>query len=226
MVIGIIGYGKMGKKIEEISVDWGHTVGMKINSKNTKDLNKSSISEIDVAIEFSQPQHAFKNISLCLENNVPVVSGTTGWLNHMKQIQLFCKKNNGTFFYAENFSIGVNILLKTTELLTQLTKSRNYKIELTETHHKSKKDAPSGTALMIQNMINNLNNKQKTPIVSKRIGNVIGEHNLEYLSKEDSISLKHTAHNRDGFAKGAILAAEYIRDKTGVFTMQDLINKI
>ena len=224
MIIGIIGYGKMGKKIEQISITRGHNVEFKINSQNTDKLNKNIISKVDVAIEFSGPQHAFENIAFCLENNIPVVSGTTGWLDQMQDIQLICKKNNGTLFYAENFSVGLNIFLKTTRLLTSLTQFGNYNIQLIETHHTTKKDIPSGTALMLQKEIHDLNHQKKIRVLSKRIGNVIGEHILEYSSTEDTITFKHAAHNRDGFAKGAILAAEFIKNKKGVFSMNDLIN--
>tara|TARA_Y100000766_G_scaffold276323_1_gene280353 strand:- start:532 stop:1212 length:681 start_codon:yes stop_codon:yes gene_type:complete len=226
MIIGIIGYGKMGKKIELISIKRGHSIGFKINSKNTNQLNENFISKVDVAIEFSAPKYAFHNISFCLRNNIPIVSGTTGWLTQMEEIQLICKKNKGTLFYSENFSVGLNIFLTTTKLLTRLTKGENYNIQLTETHHKSKKDAPSGTALMIQKKINNLNTQKKVPIFSKRIGNIIGEHHLKYTSQDDIITLKHSANNRDGFAKGAILAAEFIKDKIGLFSMKDLINTL
>ena len=224
MIIGIIGYGKMGKKIEKISITRGHKIEFKINSQNTDKLNKNSISKVDVVIEFSEPQHAFKNIAFCLKNNTPVVSGTTGWLDQMKDIQLICEKNNGTLFYAENFSIGLNIFLKTTKLLTSLTQFENYDIKLTETHHTTKKDTPSGTALMLQREINDLNHQKKIRILSKRIGNVIGEHILEYSCPEDTITFKHAANNRDGFAKGAILAAEFVKNKKGLFSMNDLIN--
>lgn len=225
MIIGIIGYGKMGKKIEELSLMNKHQIGFKLNSQNSNLLNIQNINKIDVAIEFSNPNQAAKNIAFCLENNTPIVSGTTGWLHQMPYIKNMCHEKKGSFFYAENFSLSVNLFLKTIEHLSKYVKSAEYDINITETHHKTKKDTPSGTALLIQKkIIHNIQTQLDISINSKRIGNIHGEHTVQYKNENDIIEISHKANNRNSFAKGAILAAEFIQHKKGVFSMEDLIN--
>ena len=224
MKIGIIGYGKMGKAIEKMALYHGHVIILKINSKNTHELNTKTLSEIDIAIEFSTPTSAFKNISFCLMNNTPVISGTTGWIEKIDEIRILCEQQKGAFLYAENFSIGMNIFFQLNNYLAQLMIATDYKLQIEETHHASKKDTPSGTAIKIQSDLNKSFKKDDIiPIKSNRIGNIRGEHAVEYFSEFDSIHIKHTAHNREGFAKGVILATEFLKNKTGVFSMRDVI---
>ena len=224
MKIGIIGYGKMGKTIEKAALYHGHVIMFKINSKNKHELNPKTLSKIDIAIEFSTPSSAFENISFCLMNNTPVVSGTTGWLEKLDEIRILCKKQKGAFLYAENFSIGMNIFFQLNSYLAQLMAKKDYQTCIEETHHTSKKDTPSGTAIKIQIDLNKSLQKHDTiPIKSNRIGNIKGEHEIKYFSKSDSINIKHTANNREGFAKGVILATEFLKNKTGVFSMRDVI---
>ena len=224
MKIGIIGYGKMGKAIEKMALYHGHVIILKINSKNTHELNTKTLSEIDIAIEFSTPTSAFKNISFCLMNNTPVISGTTGWIEKIDEIRILCEQQKGAFLYAENFSIGMNIFFQLNNYLAQLMVPKNYKLQIEETHHASKKDTPSGTAIKIQSDLNKSFKKDDIiPIKSNRIGNIRGEHAVEYFSEFDSIHIKHTAHNRKGFAKGVILATEFLENKTGIFSMRDVI---
>ena len=224
MKIGIIGYGKMGKAIEKMALYHGHVIILKINSKNTHELNTKTLSDIDIAIEFSTPTSAFKNISFCLMNNTPVISGTTGWIEKIDEIRILCEQQKGAFLYAENFSIGMNIFFQLNNYLAQLMIATDYKLQIEETHHASKKDTPSGTAIKIQSDLNKSFKKDDIiPIKSNRIGNIRGEHAVEYFSEFDSIHIKHTAHNREGFAKGVILATEFLKNKTGVFSMRDVI---
>jgi len=224
MKIGILGYGKMGHELETAAIEKGHTIGLRINSKNTNLLTRKNIANIDVAIEFSNPKSAFHNVSFCINNHIPVVSGTTGWLHDLEKAKQLCIKRNSAFLYSENFSLGVNIFLKTTEYMAKIIKGKDYQINIVETHHKTKKDAPSGTAILIQDKISAEIKNKPINIKSNRVGDVKGEHLIKYSSAIDSIQLSHTAHNRIGFAKGAILAAEFIKNKTGVFSMEDIIN--
>ena len=224
MRIGIIGYGKMGKAIEKVALEHGHIIVFKINSKNTHELNSKSVSKIDIAIEFSTPNSAFDNISFCLMNNTPIISGTTGWMEKIEKIHILCKEQKGAFLYAENFSIGMNIFFELNKYLAELMDLKDYDLQITETHHTSKKDTPSGTAIKIQSDLKkSLKKNRHITIKSHRIGDVKGEHEVEYLSKSESIHIKHTAHNRKGFAKGVILATEFLKNKTGVFSMRDII---
>lgn len=224
MKIGIIGYGKMGREIEQSALENGHIIVFKINSKNTHKLTTEILSEIDIAIEFSTPKSAFENICFCLTNNTPVICGTTGWIDKIDEIHILCKQKKGAFLYAENFSIGMNIFFQLNKYLAQLIGSKEYDLRVTETHHTSKKDAPSGTAIKIQSDLNKILKKNDNiQIKSNRIGNIKGEHEVEYFSKYDSIYIKHTAHNRKGFAKGVILATEFLKNKTGIFSMRDVI---
>jgi len=231
MKIALLGYGRMGKEIEKIALQRGHEIVIKSNSNSTY-----TITDADVAIDFSIPTSAVQNISTCIKNQVPVISGTTGWLENYDDIVDLCKKKNGTFLYASNFSIGVNIFF---ELNKQLAKMMNtlddYNISLEEIHHTKKLDAPSGTAITLaEGIIENSsksrwnsdgeNASKSIPIASKRIGDTPGTHIVNYTSEVDTIEIKHTAHNRKGFALGAVVAAEWISNKKGIFTMNDVLN--
>ncbi len=227
MNIGIIGFGKMGSEIEKIAIQKNHNIIFKINSQNHQDLNRDNLSKIDVAIEFSTPETAFNNIKFCLKQKIPVVSGTTGWTNKLQEIQNITKQHNTAFLYSENFSLGVNYFFKINQLLAKLTKQTNYKIHIEETHHITKKDQPSGTAIKLKNDIKkNYKSNIIEPIKSYRKDEVKGEHLIRYSSEIDTIEMKHIAHSRIGFAKGVILASEFIQNKTGIFYMEDVLNHL
>lgn len=231
MNIALLGYGKMGKTIEELAINRGHNIVLKVGSNS----NKIDFESVDVAIDFSIPSAAFINIKTCIEQGIPVISGTTGWLDMYDTIVELCKNNNGTFLYASNFSLGVNIFFELNRTLSQLIANRpEYKVAIEEIHHTEKIDAPSGTAISLaEDIISNSSYNNwtlETPseseigIVAKRIENVPGTHNIKYNSEIDTIEIKHTAHSRKGFALGAIIAAEWIADKKGVYTMRDVLN--
>lgn len=232
MNIALLGYGRMGQTIEKIAIKRGHSIVLKID-KDDKDYD---ITKADVAIDFSIPSVAFDNISNCLNNNVPVVSGTTGWLEHYNKAISLCKKNNGAFIYASNFSLGVNIFFELNKTLAKMMSNLSeYNVSMEEIHHTKKLDAPSGTAITLaEGVINNNTNydtwklderAEKTiPIVAKRIEDVPGTHTVNYQSEVDTISIEHIAHNRQGFALGAVVAAEWLVGKTGVFSMNDVLN--
>ncbi len=235
MNIAIIGYGKMGKEIEKIALERKHNIKLIIDINNKHDLNTDNLKNIDVAIEFSTPDTAVSNFYKCFDNNIPVVSGTTGWLNKYNDIVNYCKQNNKTFFYASNFSIGVNILFEINLHLAKImSKFDNYEVLIEETHHIYKLDKPSGTAISLAKQILEKNktkkgwelettNKELLNIKSYREGEVPGIHKVIYQSDIDKLELKHSAFSRKGFALGAILAAEFIKNKHGVFNMQDLL---
>lgn len=236
MKVLILGYGKMGKAIEEIAEERGHSISHKININNTQALKFIDSTDIDVAIEFSQPDAAFDNISYCLSNHIPVVSGTTGWLDRKAEIDELCRKYDGTFFYASNFSLGVNLFFRINEILAQMMEQHPiYQTKITEIHHTDKLDAPSGTAITLaEGLIDNLSSKKQwlnepsekddvVPIISKREPDVPGTHVVEYFSDIDEIEIKHTAKSRTGFALGAVLVAEWIKDKKGVLSMKDFM---
>ena len=231
MNIALFGYGKMGKMIAQIAKDRGHHISAKIDV-DTTDID---YTKMDVAIDFSMPSAAFDNIKQCIANNVPVISGTTGWLKDYDNAVAFCNKKKGAFIYASNFSLGVNIFFEMNAYLAKMMQHLDqYKIRMEETHHTQKLDAPSGTAITLAEGI--LANSKYTNwsldqggedeivITSKRINDVPGIHLVEYNSAVDSIEIKHTAHNREGFALGAVIAAEWIIGKTGIFTMRDVLN--
>lgn len=233
MKIALLGYGKMGKAIEQIALNRGHEIVLKIN-KSSRDYN---IREADVAIDFSIPDAAVSNISHCLNNDVPVISGTTGWLNDYDDIAQLCKEQDGAFIYASNFSLGVNLFFELNNYLAKLMQPQTqYNASIEEIHHTQKLDAPSGTAItlakgIIDNSIakdwhldNSTQNPESISIEAKRIENVPGTHIIKYDSNIDSIHISHTAHNREGFALGAVVAAEWIIGKTGIFTMKDVLN--
>ncbi|WP_185872821.1 4-hydroxy-tetrahydrodipicolinate reductase [Blattabacterium cuenoti] len=238
MNIAIIGYGKMGKYIEKIATNRNHKISF--CSDHTPNLSSISLKKIDVAIEFSTPNSALDNIKICIENNIPIVCGTTGWLDNINLIKDVClKQNSFAFLYSSNFSIGMNLFYIINQKLSKLlykTKYQDYNIEIDEIHHKNKKDIPSGTALQLAEIIidNNLkkdwtlehstNDKDNIYIRSKRLGNEIGMHKIKYISKIDDIEIMHKAHSRYGFAFGAVIAAEWIQNKNGFFSMQDVLS--
>ena len=231
MKIALFGYGKMGRTIEKIALQKGHEIVLKVD-ENTESFD---ITLADVAIDFSIPSVAYSNISTCLKNNVPVVSGTTGWLDKFEEATNLCKKNKGGFIYASNFSLGVNIFFELNEYLAKMMGNLSqYDISMEEIHHTQKLDAPSGTAITLaEDIIKHTNknswaldvtnNNTEIPIVAKRIPEVPGTHTVEYKSEVDTIEIKHTAHNRGGFALGALTAAEWLVGKHGVFTMKDVL---
>lgn len=231
MNIALLGYGKMGKTIEGIAKERGHEIVLIVD----KDDTSYNFEGVDVAIDFSLPTAAVGNITDCLTHNVPIVSGTTGWLDHYNDMVELCKTHNGSFLYASNFSVGVNIFFEINRRLAQLTNGLNeYTPSIEEIHHTQKLDAPSGTAISLaEGIIENSNYKNWTMnepreneinIVAKRIDDVPGTHTIRHKSEVDTIDIKHTAHSRKGFALGAVIAAEYIFDKKGVFTMKDVLN--
>jgi len=235
MKIALIGYGKMGKAIEEIALQKGHTICLTIDLYNLEDLTKENLQKADVAIEFTSPENAANNILQCFDAGVPVVCGTTGWLNNLSKVKEICIEQNGSFLYASNFSIGVNIFFELNKKLAELMSKQNYNITIEETHHTQKKDAPSGTAITIAEQIikelshkkqwvnQESNNAEDLSIISHRIDPAAGTHAVKYSSDVDNIEIIHTAHNRKGFANGAVLAAEFIRGKKGIFSMKDVL---
>jgi 4-hydroxy-tetrahydrodipicolinate reductase len=232
MKIALLGYGKMGQVIERIALERGHEIVLKKNKSNSYE----GLSDADVAIDFSIPSAAVSNISNCFHANVPVISGTTGWLEHYDEMLALCKEKNGAFIYGSNFSLGVNIFFELNEYLAKImSKFDSYTVEMEEIHHTQKLDAPSGTAISLaKGVIENsskytewtLENPESNQIhiEAKRIGTVPGTHTVTYNSSVDAIEIKHTAHNREGFALGAVIAAEWIIGKQGIFTMKDVLN--
>lgn len=233
MKIILIGYGKMGKAIEKLAVERGHTISAKIDVSNQQDL---LLAEGDVAIEFSQPDAAFNNIAMCLKRQIPVVCGTTGWLDKRAEIEQICFEHEGAFFYASNYSIGVNILFRLNEYLARMMNQfPQFDVSIDEVHHTEKKDKPSGTAISIaEGVIEYLDRKKKwvldenpdtdsLVINSFRIADVPGTHVLKYSSGIEDIEVKHTAHSREGFARGALSVAEWIPGKRGVLSMDDFL---
>lgn len=238
MKILLLGYGKMGKTIEKIALDKGHSIVGKIDIQNRADMDLLGASDVDVAIEFSSPESAFENIKYCLQKGWPVVSGTTGWLEHRPEIEALCKEKGGAFFYASNYSIGVNLFFKLNRQLAKLMHGQGYKTSMTEIHHIHKLDAPSGTAITLAEGISAEMENIKgwklapsdepdfLPIIAEREGEVPGTHIVRYDSHVDSIEISHTAHNRAGFASGAVVSAEWIVGKQGVFSMDDLLSNL
>lgn len=236
MKIALIGYGKMGRTIEETALLHQHEIVLKIDVANRNDFTKQNISKADVAIEFTTPDSAFENVMKCIEFGVPVVSGSTGWNHKIEEAKNFCNKQNGSFLYTSNFSIGVNIFFEVHKLLASLMALHpEYEVTIKEIHHTQKKDAPSGTAVTLAEQIlahlpqkkswtNNETSKgEEISIISERIDPAAGIHEVKYSSEVDNIEIIHTAHSRKGFALGAVLAAEFIADQKGIFTMQDVL---
>lgn len=236
MNIALIGYGQMGHAIEEIALKRGHATGLAIDIDNAGELTADNLKGIDVAIEFSFPDSALKNISVCLEAGVPVVSGTTGWLKDIDRAISLCKANNTSFIHSSNFSIGVNLLFNLNkELAKQMDRHRNYNVSIEEIHHVKKLDAPSGTAITLADDIRDNNSGyegwcfanekegKKVPVSSVREGMIPGIHTVAWESENDIISIRHESKNRKGLALGAVIAAEFIQNKKGVFTMNDVL---
>ncbi len=222
MRIAIIGYGKMGKLIAILAEKKGYDIVLKTNSNLP--FEKCNLKDVDVAIDFSTPETAFNNISHAIKNNIPIISGTTGWLEKLEEIKKLCTHHNGAFLYASNFSIGVNMFFKINIELAKLMQNKIYKTSISETHHLEKLDKPSGTAKTLSNDIQK--ELKITPnIISHRIENKIGTHEIKYESEIDSIKIVHEAKIRDGFAYGALKAAEWIRNKNGIFSMQDVLSQ-
>ena len=233
MKIALLGYGKMGKAIEEIAEKRGHKIVLKVE----EDIENYDLdgSEIDVAIDFSVPKAAFKNITTCFKKGIPVVSGTTGWLDHYEEAKKICKEENSGFIYASNFSLGVNVFFELNQKLADMMKGlEDYSVAIEEIHHVQKLDAPSGTAITLAEQIIEKNprvdgwqlddaEKDEIPIYAKREEDVPGTHTVTYDSEIDKIEIVHTAKSRQGFALGAVVAAEYIKDKSGIFTMKDVL---
>lgn len=239
MNIVLLGYGKMGKLIDELATNRGHHLVAKIDQDNQEIRDALDPKTIDVAIEFSQPEGALDNIRWAITQGIPVLSGTTGWLAHLPEVEALTHQHQGTFFYASNFSIGVNIFFKVNELLAQLMNETNdYQVAIEEIHHTAKMDAPSGTAITLAegilkhysklkswNLVGaNPNNPESLPITSKRIDPAPGTHHIRYTSVIDDLEIIHTAHSRHGFALGAIQVAEWILGKKGVLSMDDYLS--
>ena len=236
MKIALIGYGKMGKIIESVALSRGHEIVLKIDLENIDAFTAENISTADVAIEFTGPHTAFENVMKCIDFQTPIVCGSTGWLEKLAPVEENCKSKNGSFLYASNFSVGVNIFFEVNKKLAQLMEGQTqYDVSIKEIHHTQKKDAPSGTAISLaEQVIENNSQKikwQNVPsnaanelyIESERIDPYPGWHEVKYSSDIDEIKIIHNAHNRNGFALGAVLAAEYIKDKKGIFTMKDVL---
>jgi len=236
MKIALIGYGKMGKAIEEIAVSKGHKIVLKIDVSTTADFTKANIQKADVAIEFTGPHTAFENITKCIEWGVPVVSGSTGWLDNFEKAKKLCEEKKGCLIYASNYSIGVNLFFEINKQVAALMEPyENYDVTMTETHHTEKKDAPSGTAISLAEQILaaigrkkkwvNESSRDASDLIirSERIDPAPGTHTVSYDSAIDSIEITHTAHTRKGFASGALLAAEFANQKIGIFTMKDVL---
>lgn len=248
MKIALLGYGKMGKIIEQIATDRKHEIVLKIDHENLHELTVENLQKADVAIEFTMPASVLSNINICFEAGVPVVVGTTGWYNELENVKNQCEAQNGTLLYATNFSVGVNIFFHINKLLAKLMNNYPYyDVQVEEIHHTQKLDSPSGTAITIaEGIIENINAKEKWMnvlvtdddnndndknikqnellIESLRIDSVPGTHTVIYDSEVDSIAFKHTAHNRNGFALGAVLAAEWLKGKKGFHSIHDMFN--
>jgi len=233
MKIILLGYGKMGKIIERTAMARGHQIVARIDIDNTRDFDSA---DGDVAIEFSHPDAAYDNIKKCIERGLPVVCGTTGWLTRKPELDILCKQSNGAFFYASNYSLGVNVFFKLNEYVAKMMNHfSQYDIRIDEVHHTEKKDAPSGTAITLaEGIIQNVTRKKKWTnqktgkpedifVESFRIDQVPGTHIVKYESPVDDIEIKHIAHSREGFATGAVMVAEWIKDKKGVLTMDDFL---
>ncbi len=237
MKIALIGYGKMGKAIEEIALQKGHEIVLKIDADNQHEFNADNLNKADVAIEFTGPHSAVQNLKKCFDYGVGVVSGSTGWLEQWDEVKNYCESKNGSFIYASNFSIGVNLFFELNTYLAKLMNDhKEYDVMLEEIHHTQKKDAPSGTAITLAEQVlqhissktgwrnEETNNKNELSIISKRIDPAPGTHVIKYTSEIDDIEIIHTAHSRKGFAGGAVRAAEFLNGKKGIYTMKDVLS--
>ncbi|GAC1380890.1 MAG: 4-hydroxy-tetrahydrodipicolinate reductase [Ginsengibacter sp.] len=236
MKIALIGYGKMGKAIEQIALSKGHEIVLKVDFDNLSDLNPENLNKADVAIEFTGPDSAVGNLFKCFEAKIPVVCGSTGWLGNLDEVKAKCIEYNSTLLYSSNFSIGVNMFFELNQRLAEMMNQHSdYEIKVEETHHTQKKDAPSGTAITIaEGILYNISRKDKwvnaqtsksneLEILSYRVDPAPGTHKVSYLSPVDDIEIIHTAHNRTGFASGAVLGAEFIASRKGIFCMKDVL---
>ncbi|MFO8236109.1 MAG: 4-hydroxy-tetrahydrodipicolinate reductase [Bacteroidales bacterium] len=233
----IIGYGRMGYEIKKVAEKRGHEIVLMLDKENEEDFTKENLQKGDVAIEFTLPDAAYENIIKCFDANIPVVSGTTGWLDKFIDARRYCLENDQSFFYASNFSIGVNLFFHiNTQLARIMDKYSNYDVKIEETHHKHKLDAPSGTAVKLAEIIiqemnrknrwvkENPENEQEFPVKSIREDEIPGIHKVNYTSDFDEIEIKHSAKSREGFALGAVMAAEFLYGKKGIYSMDDLLN--
>jgi 4-hydroxy-tetrahydrodipicolinate reductase len=236
MNIALIGYGKMGKTIEQLALEKGHTIVLKMTSSNAREISEEQLRAADVCIEFSTPETAFENVSRCLRAGVPTVCGTTAWLDRLPEAEQLCLQHHAAFLYASNFSIGVNLFFRISEYAASLlSRHTQYAVSMEEIHHTQKKDAPSGTAVTLaEGILAQYPNKdrwvnhesgqpEELGIVSKRIDPAPGTHSVRYQCGIDEITLTHTAHSRLGFASGALTAAEFLHGKKGVFTMKEVL---
>lgn len=236
MKIALIGYGKMGKTIERLALEKGHQIVLKIDKENQDELTAENLKKADVSIEFTQPESAFENVKTCLTAGVPVVSGTTGWLENLPKAKEICQTKGGAMLHATNFSIGVNIFFALNRYLAKMMEQQTqYDVQMEEIHHTQKLDAPSGTAITLaQGILSEISRKQKwvnqktedtseLSIISRRIDPAPGTHTITYSSQIDTITISHEAHSREGFALGALTAAEWIVGKQGFFKMQDVL---
>lgn len=235
MKIAIVGYGKMGKAIEEIALERGHEIVLKISSSNLEEFTAENLEKADVAIEMTHPEAGKENVLRCLTAGIPTVCGTTGWTNELNEANEAAKVNDTSFLHATNFSVGVNIFFEVNKMLAKLMNEQsNYDVSMEEVHHLQKKDSPSGTALTLASQVlDNISRKTKWSEEEKgddilhinalREEGVPGTHAIKYTSEIDDIEIIHTAHNRKGFALGAVLAAEYVADKKGIYTMKDVL---
>lgn len=235
MKIALVGYGKMGRAIERIAINRGHEISARVDA-NPSDIKQLEQETHDVAIEFSVPEMASSNIQKCIDLSIPVLSGTTGWLQKKNAIDEYCRAKRGTFFYASNYSLGVNLFFKLNEYLaSMISRYPEYKLTIEEIHHTQKKDAPSGTAITLAEGILKHHtkksgwtlhpdgNENQVVIQSKRIDPFPGQHTIRYQSAIDDIEIKHTAHSREGFALGAVLVAEWLPRQQGVLGMDDFL---
>ena len=239
MKIALIGYGKMGKEIEKIALRQNDEIVLRISSKNINEIKDLSFIAPDVCIEFSRPESAFENIKCCLENGIPVVSGTTAWLDKLDEAKALAKEHDTALFYAPNYSLGVNLFFELNRYAAKLLSNYpNYETSVEEIHHKQKLDAPSGTAIRLAEhlmselpgkenwALDNTSNNKELLITAKREDGVPGTHTTFFQSKEDEIGISHIAHSREGFAKGAYQAANWIVGKTGYYEMKDMLGII
>ncbi len=237
MKIALLGYGRMGKAIEEIAIERGHEIVARISPSHKTLKELSEQEQIDVAIDFSLPESAYQNISFCLDQGIPVISGTTGWLERYEEVVTKCKEQNASFLYSSNFSLGVNLFFELNQKLAKLIGPFDqYRPSMKEIHHLQKLDAPSGTAISLAEQLIEEKLASNWTIDSKNrnLENIIievvreegipGTHEIKYESEVDDIVIKHTAHNRKGFALGAVIASEWIQNKSGVFSMRDVLN--
>lgn len=236
MKLALIGYGKMGQAIKEIALQRGHEIVLKIDVDNINEFTKENLAKADAAIEFTGPHSAYENVKKLMQTGTATVCGSTGWLEKLDEIQQLCKQTNGAFVYASNYSVGVNIFFEVNKRLAALmAKHDDYEIQVTEIHHTQKKDAPSGTAITLaEQILENISRKAKwvnhisdnideLEIISERIDPAPGTHKIKYTSAIDDIEIIHTAHTRKGFALGAVLAAEFLAGKKGIYGMKEVL---